>query len=776
MKWLLTALCLAWTCASAAQESFVVEDIEIVGLQRITDGAVFNYLPVNIGDELTPQRAAQAMRALFDTTFFHDVELRRDGNTLIVTVVERPTIASFSVSGNKDIEDEDMRDVLRGVGLAEGRIFNRAVLDNVELELRRQYFNRGKYGMRVDTSVTDLANNMVAVTIVISEGEVALIKDINFVGNERFSDARLRREMELSKRNWLSWFRQDDQYSREKLEGDLESVSSYYMNQGYADFNINSVQVAISPDKQHVFVTVNVAEGDLYTIGTVELGGNMIVDEADLRPMVLMKEGDVFNRGVITTTTEWLSSRLGEEGYAQARITPVPDVDEENRIVNLLLFFEPGNRVYVRRINFTGGTTTNDETFRREMRQQEGGWLRTSAIERSKTRLQRLPWVESVEIETVPVPGAPDLADIDVEIKERTPGNFNVGLGYSGGYGLMLNAGVTHANFLGEGKRANIDLNRSSYSEHYRFGFTDPYSTVNGIGRTWGVFFQEADQIFARGSPLFMNSYGANLSYSIPITEFNAFNVGLAVRQTELIASVFSSDQMIDWVQEPGHGNNFEDINETDPFLTTWGTRFKTLELTGGWAKDTRNRGIFPSAGSLRRFAFEVAVPPSEVRYGIGTLLNQSYFPVTGSMSLMVRSELNVGTGFGDTRTIPPYKHFYAGGPDSVRGFRENWLGPRDSLERPFGGNIRVSNQTELVMTPPWERMQNSMRFSLFYDVGNVFVGRKSFDVDELRMSTGLSVSWLAPMGLIRISYAYPINDEPGDEVETFQFSLGSSF
>ncbi len=776
MKWLLTALCLAWSVAGAAQESFVIEDIEIVGLQRITDGAVYNYLPLNIGDELTPRRAAQAMRALFDTTFFHDVEFRRDGNTLIVAVVERPTIASFTVSGNTDIEDDDMRDVLRGVGLAEGRIFNRAVLENVELELRRQYFNRGKYGMRVDTRVTELANNMVAVTILISEGEVALIKDINFVGNDRFTDARLRREMELSERNWLSWLRQDDQYSREKLEGDLESVSSFYMDQGYADFNIDSIQVAISPDKQHVFVTVNVIEGELYTIGTVELGGNMIIEESELRPLVLMKQGDVFSRGTITTTTDLLSARLGEEGYAQSRITPVPEVDEENRIVNLLLFFEPGSRVYVRRINFTGGDTTNDETFRREMRQQEGGWLRTSAIERSKTRLQRLPWVERVQVETVPVPGQPDLADIEVEIKERTPGNFNVGLGYSGGYGLMVNAGVTHANFLGEGKRANIDLNRSAYSQSYQFSFTDPYHTVNGIGRTWGVFFQEADQIFARGSPLFMNSYGANLSYSVPITEYNAFNVGLSVRQTELIASFFSSDEMRSWVQNPGNGNTFEELNETFPTESLWGTRFKTLELTGGWVKDTRNRGLFPDSGHLQRIGFELAVPPSELTYATTTLINQSYFPVTGKMSLMVRSELNLGKGFGDTSGIPPYKHFYAGGPDSVRGFRDNWLGQQDSLGRPFGGNIRVSNQTELVIKPPFERVENSMRFSLFYDVGNVFAGREAFDVGELRMSTGISVSWLAPMGLMRFSLARPINDEVGDETEVFQFSLGSSF
>lgn len=779
LAWLPIAMCLACPPAVTAQQedSFVVEDIEIHGLQRITEGTLYNYLPVSIGDELTPARTAQALRALFATAFFRDVELRRDGDTLVIVVVERPTIAHFSVEGNKDIKDEELRDVLRGIGLAEGRIFNRSVLEGVEVELRRQYFSNGKYGVTVDTTLTELENNTVSIRIDISEGRAARIKRINFVGNDSFDGDSLRDALELSEPNWLSWYRKDDQYSREKLQGDLESLRSWYMDRGYANFDLESVQVAISPDKRDMYITLAVNEGERYTFGdNMEVGGELVVPREELRRLILPQPGESFARRRVTETTEWMGVRLGEEGYANAEISPIPEFDHESKTVDFVFFVQPGRRMFVRRIEFSGADGTNDETFRREMRQLEGTWLRTSAIERSKVRLQRLPFVEEVELEPTPVPGSPDLVDLEVEIEERTPGNFNFGFGYSDAYGLILNTGITHANFLGEGKRAQIDLNRSGFSESYLFNYLDPYWTTGGINRSIGLFYRDIDQLFAQGSPFFMNSYGLSVSFGIPTSEFNAYNLGIAVRDSEIVASTNSSQTLIDWVQNPNHGDTFEDLDPNFPILNRWGTHFRTLELTGGWQHDTRNRSIFATRGTLYRATAEVAVPPSEVTYAVVGLRNERYFPLTDSLTLAYNAEANVAFGTGSTDGAPPYKKFFGGGPDSVRGYRESWLGPLDATGRPEGGSIRMYVQSELILPIPMEALKNSSRFSLFFDVGNVFQNRNEVALDELRMSAGIGVTWLAPMGAMKFSLAHAINPQPGDDTETFQFTLGSSF
>lgn len=776
LAWLLITFCVAMPAAFASDDTFVVEDIDVHGLQRITEGTLFNYLPVSIGDQLTPERTAQALRALFATGFFRDVELRRDGNTLVIAVLERPTIAQFTVTGNKDIKDEDMRGVLRQVGLAEGRIFDRAVLEDVRDELRRQYFNRGKYAVRIDTDVTEREGNMVTVAITIAEGQVSRIRSINFTGNETFGDRTLMREMELSTTNWLSWFRKDDQYSREQLQGDLESVSSFYMDQGYANFEIDSVQVAISPDKRDIYVTVNLTEGDLYTIGTVRLAGNLIVDEEELQPLILFRTGDSFNRRAITVSGDFISRRLGEEGYANAEVLPLPELDHETNTVDVLLYVEPGNRVYVRRINFAGSERTNDETYRREMRQLEGGWLQGTAIERSKVRLQRLAFVEDVEIETNPVPGTDDLVDVDIDISERAPGNFQVGLGYSGAFGIMLNAGITHSNFLGEGKRIQLDLNRSRFSEHYQISMTDPYWTVDGISRTYGLFYRSADQLFARSSPLFINSHGGNLSFGIPLTEYSHFSVGATVQDTELVASVTSSPRVRRWMENPNHGRTEVRFDPQFPLATLWRAQFRTLELTGGYTHDTRNRVIFADRGSLRQVSFEWAVPPGDVTYLMSTVRNQTYLPLGRNRALVVRGEVSAGKSLGDTHGIPPFKNLFGGGPTSVRGFRENWLGPRDLFDFPEGGNIRMHGQLELQLPPPIERVRNNTRINVFFDAGNVFQGRHTVELDALRMSVGVGVTWLAPLGAMSFSLAYPLNNKPGDEVERFQFTLGTAF
>ncbi|MCA1799237.1 MAG: outer membrane protein assembly factor BamA [Xanthomonadaceae bacterium] len=776
--WLPMIIALAWPPLGAAQETgrFVVEDIEVVGLQRITEGTLFNYLPVNIGDTLTPDRTAQALRALFTTQFFHDVELRRDGNTLVVAVTERPTIASFTVTGNKDIKDDDLRGVLRGVGLAEGRIFDRGVLESVEVELRRQYFNRGKYAVTVDTEVREVPGNLVEIAITIAEGQVARIREVNFVGNHSFSNRELAGILELRRSNWLSFYRKDDQYSREKLQGDLESLRSFYMDQGYAAFEVESLQVAISPDKRDVFITVNIKEGGKYRIGEIRLAGNLILDEPEMRRLVLFNTGDSFHHRAITLSTELMTRRLGEEGYANAEVAPLPDFGEEDDIVDITLFFEPGNRVYVRRINFVGASATNDETFRREMRQLEGSWLQNSAIDRSKTRLQRLPFVAEVEITPTPVAGSDEFVDIDIEIEEREPGHFQFGAGYSGAFGVMLNAGVTHSNFLGEGRRVQINLARSEFSQTYNLSFTEPYWTVNGISRNWGVFFREADQLFAQGSPMFINTWGGNIGFGIPLSEFMFINVGATLAQHELIASFNSTPYLQAWVRNPNHGENFENLFPDNPLANVSGTRFRTIELNLGWSRDTRNRAIFPSAGSRLGVSGEISVPPSEISYYMGTLFNHSYWTLRGDTVLSFRTELTAGRGYRDTSGLPPYKFVFAGGPESIRGYRENWLGPQDDAGFPVGGNVRMFSQIEIMIPPPSEKLRNSSRIGLFVDAGNVFQGRDSVSFDEMRMSAGLAATWLAPIGAMKISYAVPLNDKPGDRLERLQFSIGSAF
>ncbi|MGC2029040.1 MAG: outer membrane protein assembly factor BamA, partial [Steroidobacteraceae bacterium] len=460
--------------AQALREPFTVGDIRIEGLQRISEGTVFNYLPVNIGDHLDGQRIGEALRALYATGFFRDVELRRDGNTLLVVVVERPSIAKFEIKGNKDIKTEDLQKSLRNVGLAQGKTFDRSVLDEVKQYLTDQYFSRGKYAVRVDTKITELPGNKVDVVVDIKEGKRAKIEQINLVGNTKFKEKDVLGTLELKTPNWLSWYKQDDRYSRESLTGDLEKLRSYYMDRGYANFQIESTQVTIAPEKDDMYITVNVNEGDVFKVSEVKLAGTMVVPEEQLKRLLLIHPGDTFSRKLVTSTQELMSYRLGADGYAFAKIDPVPTPDNVKKTVSLTFFIEPGNRVYVRHINFNNITAINDETLRREMRQLEGGWLSNSAVERSKERLQRLPYVEKVEFENKPVAGSADLVDVDYNIKEGLPGQFGGGIGYSEAQRFSLNGNFVHSNFMGTGDRIALEINAGKFSKSYVFSHTDP--------------------------------------------------------------------------------------------------------------------------------------------------------------------------------------------------------------------------------------------------------------------------------------------------------------
>jgi outer membrane protein insertion porin family len=777
--------------SSMAAGDFVVKDMRVEGLQRISEGTVFNYLPINIGDRVDNIRIGEAIRALYGQDLFDDIEMRRDGETLVVVVRERPSIESFEIEGNKDIKTEDLTESLRNVGLARGRTFDRSVLDNVEMFLREQYYDRGKYGVVINSVIQDRPNNTVRIMVDVKEGDRAKIRQVNIVGNETFDDDEIRSDFTLDTANWLSWIRQDDRYAKEALEGDLEILRSFYMDRGYADFKIESTQVAISPNKKDIFVTININEGDVYTISEVKLVGEMVVNEAYLRRLILAQPGSIFNQTLLTQTSDLMAFRLGEEGYANAEIEPVPELDREKKEASVTFYVNPQNRVYVRKINFNGVDQVDDEVLRREMRQMEGAYLSNSLVDRSKIRLQRLPYVENVEVNNQPVAGSPDLVDVDFDIEYRMPGQFSGGVGYSESQKIMLNGSIVHTNFLGTGNRVALQLNSGRFQKLYSLSHSDPYRTMDGVRRTVSVNYRDITQFTSAASDFSTTSAGGTVDYGYPISEYQTLSFGLTYQHSELLSSTNSTRQAQEWVAN--NGNPFvENVGNGAVFF---GTEFDTFELIMGWTFDSRNRAIFANRGTRQQIFLSYAIPGSDVQFYQARYSFTKYVPLwSNKWTLRVNSELGIGEALGDTTALPPYKQFYGGGPQSVRGFKESYLGPRDSFGRPYGGNVLVASQVELILPLP-EKWASQARASLFYDIGNVFnTGEVTFtdklgapleykpDFDELRASVGIGVQWLAPLGLFRFSYAYPLNAYDGndryygDELERFQFSIGQAF
>ena len=790
MRSTLFAILLILPTSVLAVGEFVVKDMRVEGLQRISEGTVFNYLPVNIGDTVDGNRIGEAIRALYGQNLFDNIEMRRDGETLVIVVRERPSIESFEIDGNKDIKTEDLMDSLRNVGLARGRTFDRSVLDNVEMFLREQYYDRGKYGVVIDTEITDRPNNTVRVKVNVKEGDRAKIRQVNIVGNETFDDDEIREDFTLDTANWLSWIRQDDRYAKEALEGDLEVLRSFYMDRGYADFKVQSTQVAISPNKKDIFVTIGISEGDLYTISDVKLVGDMVIPEQFLRGLILTKPGAVFNQRALTQTSDLMAFRLGEEGYANAEIEPVPELDRDKKEVAVTFYVNPQNRVYVRRINFNGVDQIDDEVLRRQMRQMEGSYLSNSLIDRSKVLLQRLPFIESAEVGNQPVPGSPDLVDVNFDLEYRMPGQFSGGVGYSESQKLLLNGSIVHTNFLGTGNRVALELNSGRFQKLYSVSHTDPYRTMDGVRRTMSLNYRDITQFTSAASDFSTTSAGATIDYGYPITEYQTVSFGATFQHAELVSSINSTQQAQDWVAN--NGNQF--VEDLGGGAAIFGSEFDTVELIAGWTYDSRNRSLFANRGTRQQLFLSMAVPGSDVEYYQARYSFTKYFPITNKWILRFNSELGLGEGINGTTSVPPYKQFYGGGPQSVRGFKESYLGPRDSFGRPYGGNVLVASQLELILPLP-DKWASQARASLFYDVGNVFnTGEVAFtdklgspvlyepDFEDLKTSVGIGVQWLAPLGLFRFSYAYPLNVYDGndrfygDEIERFQFSIGQAF
>jgi outer membrane protein insertion porin family len=791
-QWLPAAIavaCLTLPVAALA-EDFVVRDMRVEGLQRISEGTVFNYLPINVGDTVDDIRIQEAMRALYSQQLFDDIEMRRDGNTLIIAVTERPSIEDFTIDGNKDIKTEDLMESLRGVGLARGRTFDRSVLDEVQQFLKEQYYDRGKYGVIVNSDVTDRPNNTVLVSIEVKEGERAKIRQVNIIGNRSFDEKDIREDFELDTANWLSWFRQDDRYAKEAMGGDLETLRSFYMDRGYADFRVESTQVAISPNKKDIYVTINLHEGQQYKISDTKVVGKMVIPEEQLSGLILARPGSTFNLQLLTQSMELMEFRLGEQGYANAEIEPVPELDHEKKEASVTFFVDPGSRVYVRRIIFKNIDQVDDEVLRREMRQAEGAYLSNRLVDRSKIRLQRLPYIEKVEVENIPVAGSPDMVDVEFDIEYRMPGQFSGGLGFSESQGLILNGSIVHTNFLGSGNRVALQVSTGSFSTVYSLSHTDPYTTRNGVRRTVSLNFRDITQFTSASSDFSTTNIGATVEYGYPITEYQSLSFGLAWNRAELLASSRSSQQAQDWVLN--NGTQF--VEQVSPGVFFTGTEFDTYEMIAGWSYDSRNRSLFADRGSRQNFFVSYALPGSGVEYYTVRHNYTKYIPLFRRWTIRLNSELGFGEALGDTTALPPYKQFFSGGPQSVRGYKESWLGPRDSFGNPYGGNVLVAGQVELIIPLP-AKLSGSTRASIFYDIGNVFnTGEVDFtdklgapitykpDFNELKTSVGVAVQWLAPMGLFRFSYAVPLNEFKGndrffgDVIEGFQFSIGQAF
>ena len=791
MKKTLFIIFLLLPLISLEANEFVVKDMRVEGLQRISEGTVFNYLPINVGDSINNQRIAEAIRSIYDQDLFDDIELKREGDTLLIFVKERPSIESFEIEGNKDIKTEDLEDALRSVGLVVGRTFDRSVLENVDMFLRDKYYDGGKYGVKIDTNVTDQPNNTVQIKIDVKEGQRSKLRQVNIVGNETFDEKDILADFELNTGNWLSWLRQDDRYSKEALEGDLELLRSFYMDRGYADFRINSTQVTISPNKEDIFVTINVEEGEIYKISDINVVGEMVVPEAYLRAQILVQPQSIFNQALLTASSDLMGFLLGATGYANAEVEPVPELDHETKEAKITFYVNAGNRVYVRNINFNGITQVEDEVLRREVRQMEGSYLSNSEIDRTKVLLERLAFIEpGVEHTTIPVPGSPDLVDVDFDLDYRMPGQFSFGIGYSGRQKLILNGGISHANFLGSGDRVSVQLNSGRWQKLYSLSYTDPYRTLDGISRTITFNHRDVAQFFSAFSDYSTTSTGAGINYGIPITDYQRLSFGLSYNRATMTASANSTIQAKEWVAN--NGELF--TGDIGGQLRFSGSKFDTFEMEISWQFDSRNRSLFPTRGTRQQVFLTTAIPGSTVEYIQANYTFTKYIPIIKDWIIRLNADTGINHALGDTTATPPYMQFYAGGPDSVRGFKEHWMGPRDSRGRPYGGNVLIAGQAELIVPLP-EKLQNQARASIFYDFGNVFnTGSVSFtdklgspmeykpSLKDLKRSVGLAVQWLAPMGLFRFSYAYPLNSFSGsdryygDFLEKFQFSVGQAF
>ncbi len=746
------------SAAGFADDSFIIEDIQVEGLQRIDVGTVYNDLPVSIGDRLYYDETPEIIRELYATGYYSNIELYSENNILIVSVEERPTIGRIDITGNEDIETEALEEGLRFAGITEGNPYDPSVLEKMTKELEYQYFSHGKYSVEITSTVEELPRNRVGIEIDISEGEVTKIRQINFVGNKVFSDDELLETFQSTTTNWLSWISKTDQYSRERLMGDLENLRFHYMNHGYLNMKIESSQVAIIPSREDIYVTVSIIEGEQYTISEVKLGGDLVVPEEDLEPYLVFEEGELFNRQKMMQVNEMITNRVGNDGYAFVEVHPLTEVNEEDKTVAITFQIEPNQLVYVRDIYFTGNNVSQEEILRRELTQLEGALVSTAKIQRSRNNLYLLGYLDNINIETIPVPGHDDLVDIHVDVEERPSGQLTGGVGYSQLDGLLFNLGVSQSNFLGTGNIVNFLFNTSEYFTSYNLSYTDPYYTEDGISRGFSVFYSAADLAEADVSNFIRDIWGGAVNYSMPINPNNRFFYGYGYENINIKTGTDPntvSEQVSDFVAEEGND-------------------FNAFEATVGWSYNTLDRVVFPTQGNATNLGVTMAVPGSTLTYYKTTLTSRWYKPIYDPFILMLRGTIAYGDGIFGTEELPFYENYYLGGVTSMRGFSDNSIGPEDSLGDPIGGNFRFNGTTELFFPIPYVEV-NSVRTSLFFDVGSLYnTYGDDPDTEPVRTSAGTTLQWYSPLGPLVVSFGFPITKADDDETEVFQFSIGA--
>jgi len=745
-----------------ALEPFQVKDIRVEGIQRTEAGTVFSHLPVKVGEIMDDDLASQAIKSLYSTGFFKDVRIEAENDVLIVTVQERAAIAQIEFSGNKSFPTDKMKEGLKQVGIAESQIFDKSQLDRAEQEIKRQYLSQGKYGATVKTVVTPLERNRVAVRFDIEEGAVSKIRDINIVGNKAYTIEDLRAQFLLTTPNWMSWWNKDDQYSKQKLNADLETLRSFYMNQGYLEFNIDSTQVSITPDKKDIYITINITEGEKYTISEVKLAGETLVPEDELRQLIQVQTGDTFSREKVTQTSKAISDRLSNDGYAFSNVNPVPDINKEKHTAAFTFFVDPGKRVYVRRINVVGNTRTRDEVIRREVRQLESAWYASNKINRSKERITRTDFFSDVNVETPAVAGTADQVDLNISVTEKSTGSVQFGAGLSSNEGVVFGITVNQNNFLGTGNRVSAQVNTGKVNTTYSLSYTDPYFTPDGVSRGIDLYRRDVNTSSLNIGTYNTSSYGGGVRFGIPLNERDGINFGLAADFTSVDLTSQSPQQYKDFCEKAS------------------GCSSNSIVTSAGWTHDSRDSIMFTTKGVLQRLSGEVTIPVLDLEYYKIDYKHAWFKELTPGYTLMLNGEIGYADSYG-SKKYPFFKNFYMGGVNSVRGYTNGSLGPRgiDSTtgnDFALGGTKRMLGNAELYIPIPGLKDSKQFRMSAFADAGNVFGVNDSYDLGELRYSTGLGLSWVSPFGPLKLVFAKPLNSKSGDNTQTIQFQLGQQF
>ncbi len=738
----------------ALAEEFVIHDIRVEGLQRTETGTVFSRLPLHVGDRYDPSKGIAAVHALYESNLFKDVRLEADGDVLVVIVEERPAIAAVELTGLKEFDKDNVKKSLKEVGLSEARVYDRSLLDRAEQELKRQYLSRGLYGVKVTTTVTPVERNRVNVTIAVDEGETAKIRTIQFTGNSAFSDSTLREQMELTTPGWFTWYTNHDKYARQKLQADEETLRSYYVARGYLDFNVESTQVTISQDKKSIYITINLVEGERYTISGVKVAGETLGLDEEFRKMIDVKPGEVYNGERMTAIAKRMTDRLSVLGYAFASANPVPEANKDKREVAFTFLIDPGRRAYVRHVNISGNTHTRDEVIRREIRQFESAWYDADKVRLSRDRIDRLGFFEKVEVETPAVPATQDQIDVNYSVKEKPNGTIQAGAGYSSTEHLVLSGSYTQQNVFGTGHAVGIQLNTSYATRTIALSHVDPYMTEDGISRTDEIYERKSNLSRLSLATVDIGTKGFSERFGIPFTEFDTVFLGLGVEETDINLSTYSPLRYIDYV------NRF-------------GTTAAGLIATAGWARDNRDNVIAPTRGNYQRAFLEVGTPVLDLQYYKATYQYQQFLALTNRFTLAFNGQGGYGGTYSST-TFPIFKNFYAGGIGSVRGYEAGTLGPRDTNGNPLGGTKEFNGSVEALA--PLPGADRSLRALAFLDGGNVWSASQAVLLSDLRFATGLGVAWISPIGPLKLSFAFPIHRQPSDLIQRFQFQIGTGF